>query len=96
VISSSDRNIIRVLARQVADIADLPIQPERRNPWKLHNSPKCTRPMILVFPEGSWQELLKADRLLCTGERTRTIEWQLRGRISYHEHFQDSTVIETG
>lgn len=51
--------------------------------------------MILVFPEGSWQELLKADPPL-TGERARNFEWELRSRIYHHEHFQDSTVIETG
>ena len=93
-ISSNDRIIIRALARRVADIAALPIQAERRNLWKLHNSLKTTRPMILVFPEGSWQELLTANHLHCVGEQARNIEWQLRSRIYYHEHFQDDTVIE--
>jgi len=94
VISSNDRIIIRALARRVADITALPIQAERRNLWKLHNSLKTTRPMILVFPEGSWQELLTANHLQCKGEQARNIEWQLRSRIYYHEHFQDDTVIE--
>ena len=37
-ISSNDRTILRDLARQVANIADLPIQQERRELWKRHNS----------------------------------------------------------
>ncbi len=93
-IAQSDRTILRVLAHRVADIAALPIQAERREQWKQHNSLKSLRPMILVFPEGSWEELLTEKDLLCEEDKARRIEWQLRSRIYYHEHFQDDTVIE--
>ena len=55
-ISQDDRKVLRELARQVADIAALPIQAERRDYWKQHNSLQTIRPMILVFPEGSWEK----------------------------------------
>ena len=42
--------------------------------------------MILVFPEGSWEELLTEKDLVCEDEAARRIEWQLRSRIYYHEH----------
>ena len=93
-ISTNDRTILRTLAMHVADIADLPIQAERRELWKMHNSLHPVRPMILVFPEGAWEELLPRDGLHCEGETARDIEWTLRNRIYYHEHFQDDTVIE--
>ena len=93
-ISSTDRNIIRGLAKRVTDIAALPIQAERRDLWKQHNSLKSTRPMILVFPEGSWEELLTAHDLRCEGDRARDFEIRLRSRLYYHDHFQDDTVIE--
>lgn len=93
-ISSQDRKILRDVAQQVADIAALPVQATRRELWKQHNGLWSTRPMILVFPEGSWEELLTGDDLVCEGEKARRIEWQLRSRIYYHEHFQDDTVIE--
>ncbi len=93
-ITATDRTTLRELARQVAEIAALPIQAERREWWKLHNSLKTTRPMLLVFPEGSWEELLTDKDLTCEDEVARRIEWQLRSRIYYHEHFQDDTVIE--
>lgn len=93
-ISQNDRTTLRDLARRVAGIAALPIQAERRDYWKLHNSLQTIRPMILVFPEGSWEELLTERDLVCEGEDARRIEWQLRSRITYHEHFQDDTVIE--
>jgi len=93
-ISAPDRRVLRDLATRVAEIAALPVQAERRELWKMHNSLQPARPMILVFPEGSWQELLTEKDLQCEGEETRRIEWGLRSRIYYHEHFQDDTVIE--
>ena len=93
-ISSKDRVTLRDLAGRVADIAALPIQAERRELWKKHNSLRPVRPMILVFPEGSWVELLPRSVLVCEGEKAREIEWALRNRIYYHEHLMDDTVIE--
>ncbi len=94
IISTQDRAILRDLAERVAEIAALPIQAERRELWKKHNSLQPTRPMILIFPEGSWQELLPDASLRCEGKEARRIEWDLRHRIYKHEHFQDDTVIE--
>ncbi|MBN2393237.1 MAG: hypothetical protein JXR84_21080 [Anaerolineae bacterium] len=93
-ITGTDRTTLRELARWVAEIAALPIQAERRALWKQHNSLKTTRPLILVFPEGAWEEILTDKDLVCEGDTARRIEWQLRSRIYYHEHFQDDTVIE--
>ena len=93
-IASEDRKILRDLAKRVADIASLPIMAERRELWKKHNSLKPVRPMILIFPEGSWGELLPHSNLKCQGDQARGIEWSLRSRIYYHEHFLDDTVIE--
>jgi len=89
-----ERKVLRELAKRVAEIAALPVQAERRELWKMHNDLQPVRPMILLFPEGSWEELLTERDLRCEGEETRRIEWALRSRIYYHEHFQDDTVIE--
>ncbi len=93
-ITPEDRTILRDLARQVADIASLPIMAERRELWKKHNNLQPVRPMMLIFPEGSWGELLPHSTLKCQDEKARGIEWNLRSRIYYHEHFLDDTVIE--
>jgi len=93
-ISAHDTAVLRALAHQLAEAAALPIQAQRRDQWKLHNALKSTRPMILVFPEGSWEELLTAKDLSCEGDEARYIEWQLRSRLYSHDHFQDDTVIE--
>ena len=70
-ISHNDRTTLRDLAHRVADIAALSIQAERREQWKQHNSLQTTRPMILVFPEGSWEELLTERDLICEGKVLR-------------------------
>jgi len=93
-ISASDRNTLRGLAKKVADIAALPIQKKRRDLWKKHNSLMPVPPMILIFPEGSWQELLLQTALKCEDKDARGIEWNLRARIYNHEHFQDDMVVE--
>ncbi|MFW5688404.1 MAG: hypothetical protein ACOC1U_02440 [Spirochaetota bacterium] len=91
---TDDRTTIRRLAGRVAEIAALPIQEERRTLWKAHNALHPSRPMILLFPEGGWTELLPDDRLACRDPAAREIEAELRRRIYHHEHFADDTVIE--
>ncbi|MCX5672995.1 MAG: hypothetical protein NTU94_16890 [Planctomycetota bacterium] len=93
-VSRKERRLLRDLARQVADVAALPVMAERRELWKRHNSLRPARPMILVFPEGSWRELLPDASLKCTGKAARGIEWNLRHRLYTHEHFFDDTVLE--
>ena len=93
-ITNKDRNILRGLAKRAAEIGSLPVQAERIALWKKHNALKPARPMILVFPEGSWRELLPVESLACRGKKAREIERSLRMRIYTHEHFRDDTVIE--
>ena len=95
-IIQSDKRILRDLARKVAEIASLPVQAERRELWKKHNSLRSVRPMILIFPEGSFWggELLPHATMQCEGESARNIEWELRSRIYVFEHFQDDMVTE--
>jgi hypothetical protein len=89
-----DRNRLRELARQVADTAALPVMSERRRRWVAHNALRRGPPMLLVFPEGAWGELLPATAFRCHDERARNVEWQLRARLYYHHHFPDDTVVE--
>jgi len=89
-----DRNLLRDLAARVAEVASLPVMEQRRQLWMRHNALQPERPMILIFPEGSWQELLPESALACEDEEARRMEYRLRQRLYYHEHFQDDTVIE--
>jgi len=92
--NDSEKKILRDLAKRVAEIAALPVMAERKKLWKLHNSLRGTRPMILVFPEGSWAELLPQDALKCEGEEARGIERYLRHQIYTYEHFDSDNMID--
>jgi len=93
-ITPQERQLLRDLARQVAEIASRPEMAERRDAWRRHNRLERVRPMILVFPEGAWRELLPANTLQCEGDHARAVEWTLKSRIYRAEHIHDDTVIE--
>lgn len=93
-INRNERDILRELARKTSYIAGLPIMDERREMWKRHNSLERVRPMIMVFPEGSWRELLPESILQCEDKLAREIEWELRRRIYRHKNINDDAPIE--
>jgi hypothetical protein len=91
-----DRTILRDLAKEVADIAADPIMARRKRAWIEHNSLRSPQPMMLIFPEGAWTELLPKTPavLACHDEAAREIEWSLAARLYTFRHFQDDTVVE--
>ena len=70
-INLSDRTLLRDLAQRVADIAQQPEMTERRQRWMAHNALQSSEPMMLVFPEGAWEELILPDDLHCEGSEAR-------------------------
>jgi len=92
--TAGDRETLRSLAQDVAEIADLPVMAERRGMWKRHNALERVRPMVLIDPQGSWRELLPESDMTCEGSAARRTELALRRRIYNHENFHDDTVIE--
>jgi hypothetical protein len=93
-IDPRDRGILRDLAARVAEGASHPIMAKRRALWRRHHRLERVRPMILVFPEGSWRELLPPSALACQGERAREIELALRRRLYTRAHINDDSVLE--
>ena len=93
-ISPRDAGLLRELARRVDEIARLPVMQQRRLDWTLHNELKLKRPLTVVFPEGSWRELLPEAELKCEGMRARKIERELRMRIIAHALIDDDSVVE--
>lgn len=94
-ISENDRQILLELAHSVAEIGNLPVQKERADLWTRHNDLHPVRPMVLIFPEGAWREMLPDSALKTTSPKARELEQNLRRRIYYHEHMPwDDNVIE--
>src|SRR5208283_4176068 len=89
-----DRKIIREQAKRLAEIASLPLMAERRRLWKKHNALEPCRPLILVFPEGSWRELLPDRELACETKEGRRIEWGLRSVLYAYDHFDSDNVVD--
>ena len=72
-----DTTIIRGLEKQLAEAAVYVEMAVRRRRWVEHNSLRSAYPMMLVFPEGAWGELMDLIRrcheeALKDGERVVT------------------------
>jgi hypothetical protein len=90
---SKDVQTVRDLAKRYRDIAADPIQDERRNLWRKHNSLVRTRPLVLVMISGGcWQEI-PASRLECEDTFLRGHENTLR-RLIFNAGIGDDTVFE--
>jgi len=92
--SEAERQYLRRLAEQVAEIAAEPWQEEKRNLWYRHNGLEPVRPMLLVFPEDSWEEIIGEDQLEVEPRFWRQWEWYLKHLLYRHRHIPDDFVVE--
>ena len=67
-ITSTEREIIRELAKQVRDASQRPEMKQREELWYNHNDLKTTDPVVAVFPEMSWREIITPESLKCECE----------------------------
>lgn len=93
-ISQNERELIRSLAARVKELSQDPVMQERKEDWYRHNDLQSTKPMLLVFPEGGWREIITPSMLVCQDEQAREIEWLLRARIYRAENINDDSVTE--
>ena len=94
-ISHQDREILRGLAAQVAEIAALPIQEETRNLWKALNGLKPIRPMVLI-DQIPWHEMDHEGELVLRTEDEfcGNLETELRRRLYTWKHMRADMVME--
>lgn len=93
-LSQRDRQVLRDLAKQVAELAARPMESEKRELWYRHNALEPTRPLVFCDPENGWNEILTPDKLQCEGGLARGWEWHLRREIFWGEQMRDDKVIE--
>ncbi len=93
-LSRIHRTLIRDLAKRVVELSADPDNEQRREMWYRHNALERVKPMILVFPEGSWKELLPDDELVVDDPEWRNHEFYLRHLIYHGEVLRDDNVIE--
>jgi len=93
--STRDKDILRRLAEEVAQIAALPVQEEKRGLWRKLNGLKQTRPMVMI-DQICWNEL-QADGTLalqCEDGECRHYEDVLRKTLFQWKHFPVDMVVE--
>lgn len=93
--SKKDKIIVRELAKRVAEIANLPIQEEKRRLWRKLNGLKPERPMVMI-DQVCWNEMNIDDELtlLCEDPQCRAYEGQMRRTLFQWQHFPVDMVIE--
>jgi len=94
VIDGADRDVLRVLANQVAELAARPVEQEKRGLWYRHNGLEHTRPLVFCDPENSWHEIIPSEKLKCEGILAREWEFQLRREVFWGAEMRDDRVIE--
>jgi len=92
--STQDRQVLRRLAAQVAELAARPVEQEKRALWYRHNALEPTRPLIFCDPENSWNEIIPPERLECEGELARGWEVTLRKEVFWGAQMGDDRVVE--
>ena len=92
-ISPRDREVLRSLARQVAELASRPIEGEKRALWYRHNALQRTRPLVFCDPENGWNEIILPSQLECQGKLGRDWEMRLRKEVFWGAEMQDDRVI---
>jgi|GEM_PF-1596794 len=93
-ITEKDKRIIQDLAKRLFELAELPGEKKKAEMWYAHNSLKRVRPMILIFPEGAWRELITEKDLLTEDPFCWEQEHLLRTRLYYAEFLKDDNVID--
>ena len=92
-VSEKDRTILRDLAKQVADIAELPVQREKAELWRRLNRLEPVRPMIYL-QNDTWHETGDEIPLVTEGDFARQQERGLRIKLYNWEHMKDDQVYE--
>ncbi len=94
-ITKHDVAFIRQLAAQLAEIAALPVQDEKRALWKQLNALEPTRPMVMI-DQVCWNEMNIDDELTlrCGDPECRSYEESLRRTLYQWRHFPVDMVVE--
>ena len=95
-VSARDRDVLRRLAGETAEIAGRPLQQEKIEGWKRINALQPHRPMLWIteVPWGELEDQSDELRPLCEDEACRRIERTLRERLYTARHLRCDDVLE--
>lgn len=90
----SDRDELRRLAEQVAEIAARDDMKVKRKLWTDQNALRTDTPVVFADPEVGWNEIQPADTFVCRHPLARVWENTLRKQIFSGNVIKDDKVIE--
>ena len=95
VVSESDRGILRGLAEQTAELAELPVQKKTAELWSKLNGLRMEKPMVYLY-QVCWGEMNYQNELTprCEDSFLRTVEQGMRRTLYQWEHMRADMVIE--
>jgi hypothetical protein len=93
---AKDKDVVRDLAKKVAEIASLPVHDRKRDMWTRLNRLERVRPLVHVqaIDDSIWAELVPDDELQAGNPFCREQETALRKTIYCWEHFPDDRVVD--
>ena len=90
-LSDNDLAVLRDLAKQLAEVAALPIQKEKAELWCRLNRLERARPMVLL-QNATWHETKDEITIECEDPFARGQEEGLRKALYHWEHMKDDHV----
>ena len=89
-----EKEVLRRLAAQVAEIAERPVMKQKKLLWTAHNDLKTEEPVVFIDPENGWNECIPAHTLECRDPLARVWEMSLQKQIFWADKMRDDKVIE--
>lgn len=92
----NERDVIRRLAGRIADISTDPGQEEKREAWRKLNALHPERPMVWIteIPWGEFEDKVDALKPVCSVDKLRSVERELRRRVFVAEKLSCDEVVE--
>ena len=94
-VPQADKDVLRGLAGEVAEIAALPVQQEKAEMWRRLNRLDSVRPMVWIN-EVCWEEIEGGEelQLRCTETFCRSQEQQLRRLLYQWRHMSADMTVD--
>jgi hypothetical protein len=95
-IPEHDREALRYLAGEIAELAQLPDQQQKINGWKRVNGLQEHRPMLWLteIPWGEFEEKVDELKTVCEDIECRHIEREFRRKIFTAKHLPCDEVVD--
>ncbi len=93
-VTPGEREVLRSLAKEVAEIAARPEMALKAKKWQKVNDLQSDDPLVFIDPENGWNEMILQSTLQCENPLLRVWEMSLRKEIYWANILKDDKVVE--